>query len=229
MSLLTKLGFQWDIGPLVSLLDSVEWDSKDRCDLNAPTGHWLYDPYEIRQEWKDTEFGTLLSAIPFPIGEARLMRLKPGTCYCAHADIDDRYHLNLISSEQSYLVDLTDQQMFRLIPDGYLYRMDAGRVHTAVNWGSVPRVQLVIRIPLVRYDSSEFVRKTLVFKNPAFNFRYVFDSEISPLLNRAAKDGKLGFFNPQSETRIEFHMGRDLFDRVLSILNDLHKEIEVYD
>lgn len=229
MSLLTKLDFQWEIDSLLKLLDTVEWDSKDRCDLNRPTGHWLYDSYEVREEWRNTEFERLLSAIPYPIGEARLMRLQPGTCYCAHADIDDRYHLNLISSEQSYLIDLTDQQLYKLNTDGYLYKMDAGRVHTAVNWGSVSRVQLVIRIPLSRYDDLEFVRKTIVFKNPTFNFRYIFDSEISPLLNRAVKEQKLGFFNPQSETKIELYLDKNLFNDILGILKNLNKEIEVYD
>lgn len=229
MSLLTKLDFSWNIDSLLSLLPYVTWDDKNRCDLNQPTGHWLYDPYEIKKEWRDTEFGNLLSALPFRIGEARLMRLPPGTCYCAHADIDDRYHLNLVSSEQSYLIDLSNNEMFKLETDGFFYRMDASRVHTAVNWGSKDRVQLVIRIPLSRCDGDDFVKRTVLIKNPPYNFRYIFDSEISPILNRAVKDNMLGMFNPINETKIDFYIDRTVFENMISILSHLHKEIEIYD
>lgn len=211
------------------MLPYVVWDEKNRCDLNRPTGHWLYDPYEIKEEYCDTEFGQLLSTLPFEIGEARLMKLPPGTCYCAHADIDDRYHLNLVSSEQSYLIDLSNNEMVKLETDGFFYKMDAGVVHTAVNWGSVDRVQLVIRIPLERCEGSDFVRRTVLIKNPPYNFRYVFDSEISPFLNRAVKNKKLGMFNPVNETKIEFYMDRSTFGEMISILGTLHKEIEIYD
>lgn len=229
MSLLTRLDFSWDIEQLLKILPDIAWDDKNRCDLNRPTGHWLYDPYELKEEYKSTAFGELLSSLPFEIGEARLMNLSPGTCYCAHADIDDRYHLNLISSEQSYLIDLTNHEMFKLETDGFFYRMDAGRVHTAVNWGSTDRVQLVIRIPLERCDGDDFVRRTVLIKNPPYNFRYVFDSEISPFLNRAVKDKKLGWFNPINETKIEFFMDRSMFEKMISTLSSLHKEIEIYD
>ena len=144
MSLLTKLDFSWNIESLLGLLPYVIWDDKNRCDLNQPTGHWLYDPYEVKKEWRDTEFGKLLSVLPFEIGEARLMRLSAGACYCAHADIDDRYHLN-ITGDNSILINLENYEIFKMFKDGIWYEMDAGIIHSAVNFGQEDRYQLVVR------------------------------------------------------------------------------------
>ncbi|MEN6290975.1 MAG: hypothetical protein ABFD07_03020, partial [Methanobacterium sp.] len=75
---LEKIGIQFDSSQLLPYLENVEWDSKNRCNINSPTGHWLYDPYKINEQWKGTKFELLLNSIPYEIGEARLMKLDPG-------------------------------------------------------------------------------------------------------------------------------------------------------
>jgi hypothetical protein len=227
--MLSNTGLRYDLEPLIELLPKIVWDEKNRCDINYPTGHWLHDPYAINDCWKNTAFEMLLSDIPFPIGEARLMKLNPGDCYRSHSDIDDRYHLNLISNDQSYLIDLDSKILHQIRPDGYLYKMDAGKVHTACNFGSSERIQLVIRIPLPRYTGENYVTKILKFNNPVFNFRYIFDNEISSFLNSLSKLGLLGFFNPKAETEIELHIEQEAFDKLLIKLKKIHKEIEIYD
>jgi hypothetical protein len=225
--MLSKLDFQYDVSRLLPLLDTVVWDSKNRCDLNKPTGHWLYDPYVIVDRWKGTLFEDILESIPMPIGEARLMRLARGTCYSSHADIDDRFHLNLVSNDQSYLIDLENHIMHQLHTDNNFYVMDAGRLHIAANFGSTDRIQLVIRKPLVRIDDPGFIRRKIKFINPVFNLRYIFDNHLSTLLNRAVKQQKVGFFNPFSDLEIEFVIDPYTLEQLLNKLISLNIEFKV--
>lgn len=227
--LLTELDFSYDVKKLIPLLEKVNWDDKNRCDLNSPLGHWLYDPYEIKEKWKDTAFEELLESIPYPVGEARLMRLSYGNCYSSHADIDDRLHLNLVSNDQSYLIDLTDQRLYPLVTDNKLYYMDGGRLHTATNFGSTDRIQLVIRVPLKRYTGDDFITRKIQFTNPVFNLRYILDNYVSPYINRAIKNGDIGYFNPISDTDIEFHLRPNALDELLEHITKIHKWVIVYD
>lgn len=225
---LTELDFSYDVNKLLPLLEKVTWDDKNRCDLNLPTGHWLYDPYDLKDEWKGTEFEVLLDSIHYPIGEARLMRLSYGDCYISHADIDDRLHLNLTSNEQCYLINLTNNEMHRLYTDGKLYYMDGSKLHTATNFGSTDRIQLVIRVPLSRYTGDNFVTRTIEFTQPVFNLRYLLDNEISPFINKEIKEGNIGYFNPLSETKIEFHLKEKTLQELLSKIEQIHKWFIVY-
>jgi len=221
--MLTELNFGYNVSKLLPLLNNVVWNDKNRCDLNKPTGHWLYDTYVIADQWKGTPFEDLLTSIPIPVGEARLIKLTPGTCYSSHADIDDRLHLNLISNDQSYLIDLEDNIMYRLYTDNKFYKMDAGKVHTAVNFGSTDRIQLVIRSPLRRLTSPNFIKCKIKFINPVFNLRYILDNQISTFLNRAIKNQQIGFFNPISDTEIEFILD----SYILTDLSDRLKKLKV--
>lgn len=221
--MISELNFQYDVNKLLPLLNSVIWDSKNRCDLNRPTGHWLYDPYQIIESWKGTEFERLLGSISEPIGEARLMKLTPGTCYRSHADADDRLHLNLTSNDQSYLIDLDNHVMHQLFTDNKFYRMDAGKLHTAANFGSTDRIQLVIRILLTKFESPNFVKRILKFTNPSFNLRYVLDNHISAFLNNAVKQQQIGFFNPLSAVEIEFVID----PATMSLLTDKLKTLNI--
>jgi len=222
--MLTELSYHFDVDKLLPLLDSVTWDSKNRCDLNKPTGHRLYDPYQIAEPWKNTEFERLLNSIPEPIGEARLMKLIPGTCYASHADVDDRLHLNLVSNDQSYLIDLDNHKMHQLCTDNKFYRMDAGRLHIAANFGSTDRIQLVMRIPLTRFDDPKFIKRKIKFTNPSFNLRYVLDNHVSAFLNRAIKQKQIGYLNPVSEVEIEFLIDPKIMRQLVKKLKELNIE-----
>tara|TARA_R110000782_G_scaffold64196_3_gene131030 strand:- start:6451 stop:7173 length:723 start_codon:yes stop_codon:yes gene_type:complete len=159
--------------------------------LNNPTGKFFYDAWAIKDEYKNTAVENVLNALPFPIGEARLVSLESGNCYFAHSDIDDRYHLNLTGT-YSTLVDLEDRQTFWLQPDGVWYEMDAGKIHTAVNAGEHARIQLLVRklLPLtvLKDPVNMFIRLS------GKNARYRFDNTLSPWLNRAVKRGIVSNF-----------------------------------
>ena len=134
-------------------------------------------------------------------GEARVIVMEPGQSYSAHADIDDRWHLTL-DADESYLVDLQNEKMWKLIADGNLYLMDSGRLHTASNYGYKPRFQLVIRKRLKgrHLENPVFFNLTLI--DPPYNVRYLFDKSFSILLNKLEKAEKITNFRKVSDKEI---------------------------
>lgn len=152
--------------------------------INEPTGSFFYDVWKIKSEFKDTVFETILNSLPSNIGEARVVKLDSGNCYLQHADIDDRFHLN-ISGNNCYLIDLENKKLHELVKDGFWYEMNAGRLHSAINIGHEPRYQLVVR-KLLEKNKLETYRKIKIL--PVCDKpRFIFDNYISPWLNRAAK------------------------------------------
>lgn len=161
--------------------------------VNQPTGNFFYDPWVIKPEFENTMLDRVLAALPRPIGEARLINLEPGTTYMAHADIDDRWHYT-IQSQEGYLIDLSNKQMFLLETDGYWYEMDAGRIHVAANFGSINRLQLVVRKLLINTPITSLVKVTISPNKDLYDFRYRFDNVISPWLNFINKKGLMKDF-----------------------------------
>jgi hypothetical protein len=170
---------------LIQLLSLQELEI-GKISLNEPTGDFFYDQWRIKPEYKETVWNKVLKTLPKDIGEARIIVLASGTNYFKHADIDDRYHLNLFGQD-SYLVDLDNKQLHELKQDGVWYLMDAGRIHSAVNFGEQKRIQLVVRKLLTR----AVLKKPCTIKiiGTEVNARFVFDNTISGWLNTANKKG----------------------------------------
>lgn len=204
---------------LDSLIKAKEWNFLDKkAVLNESTGNFFYDRWTLKQEYVGTVWEELLNALPFEKGEARVIVLQPGETYMAHADIDDRWHLN-ISGDQSFLIDLTVNRMWHLRPDTFWYSMDAGKIHVASNFGSVPRLQLVVR-QLLRNCS--LADQTHVKIEPAyeqFDYRYKFDNIISPWLNKMNKHGALSNFTFKNDV-VEFNMATV----VITMTNEISKD-----
>lgn len=166
--------------------------------LNNPTGNFFYDPWIIKDEYRGTVWEELLDSLSVDKGEARVIRMNPGTTYMAHADIDDRWHLNL-QGEQSYLIDLNNEEMHLLEQDGYWYNMDAGRIHIATNFGPIDRLQVVVRQLLKWSNKDSLINITIEPSNPQHDYRYKFDNIISPWLNIVNKRGNLADFRVEGE------------------------------
>jgi len=167
-----------------------------RLVINQPTGKFFNDPWEIKSEFKGTVWEKILDTLDVPKGEARLIRLPQGTCYVSHADIDDRWHLAL-TGNNSYLIDLENEVMHRASELGRWYDMDAGRRHTAANFGSCDRVQLVVRKLLPEPNIQHPKEVSITLKNVVVERRFIFDDIISPWLNYAYKKGIVDKFNGQ--------------------------------
>jgi hypothetical protein len=110
--------------------------------------------------------------------------LDAGRCYNRHADIDDRYHLNLFGDE-GYLIDLENKKMYHTVKDGLWYKMNAGILHTAASFGEHKRIQLVVRELLSRNKLKDPVNVTIT--STGSYPRYKFDNLLSPWLNSANK------------------------------------------
>ena len=168
---------------------------RNRTTINEPTGDIFYDPWKIKDSFKGTIWEKLYDSLPVDKGEARIIVLSPADCYATHADIDDRYHLN-IQGDHCYLIDLDNEKMHLLLPDGIWYDMNAGRRHTAANFGRIYRVQLVIRKLLTQADitSPVNIKLTANIKNKE-HARYIFDDTLSIWLNSANKNKMISNFN----------------------------------
>ena len=201
------------LDPALNLVPSDDF----RFTLNKPTGNFFYDPWEMKAEFMGTVWDKFLLSIKEPIGEARIIVLDPGKCYQAHADIDDRFHLNVLSDE-AYLIDLENSKMHLLHTDGFWYSMDAGRRHTAMNVGRTSRIQLVVRQLLKnsKLTDPEAVKITFDDISPD-HARFVFDQTLSPVLNRFNKIGIMNSFE-YSSTFVKFNLERDFVSVLKTVL-----------
>jgi len=159
-----------------------------KFDISEQTGSFFYDPWQLKSQFLGTAWETIWNSLPGPKGQGRIIILESPSCYTSHADIDNRWHLNLCGDE-AYLIDLEKEEMFKTVLDGKWYDMDAGVPHTAMNIGAEIRAQLVVRklLPKNIINDPQHVRIAGV----KGNIRYEFDKHLSPWLNRAANNTKI--------------------------------------
>lgn len=203
-------------GLIEQALKELPVDNK-RTALNEPTGNFFYDAWQIKEEFKGTIWEEILSSLPYNVGEARIITLEPGESYMAHADIDDRWHLNL-QGEESYLIDLEEIRMYKQVRDNKWRHMNAGKLHTASNYGSIPRLQLVVRELLRHSHYSDMISVTMEQAHEQHDFRYKFDNIFSPWLNHKNKEYELDNFAPNGAT-VTFKMARHLKDDFESMVS----------
>lgn len=183
--------------------------------INQPTGNFFYDKWTIKDEFRDTVWEEILNSLPYNQGEARLIMLDTNSCYSCHGDIDDRWHLSIIS-DKSYIIDLCTDIMYKQVDDCYWYDMNAGPVHSAVNFNNRPRIQLVVR-KLLKYNTLSNPVSIEIRPNiERTDLRFQFDQTISPWLNKANKNGTItNFMNFDSYCKFEIE--KNSLDELLSI------------
>jgi len=190
--------------------------------INQPTGDFFYDAWVIKDEYKGTVWETLYNSLPVVKGEARIIILDPGQCYQEHADIDDRYHLNILG-DSSYLINLVQEIMYPLTQDGIWYDMDASFIHTATNFGRRARVQLVVRKLLKKNRLKNPVEVALAtsMDNPN-HARFLFDNTMSPWFNDANKAGFINSF-AQGNVAIKFNIEKNKLESFKRMLPEEFK------
>lgn len=159
-----------------------------KFNISEQTGSFFYDPWQLKPEFLGTAWETIWNSLPDPKGQGRIIILESPSCYTSHADIDNRWHLNLCGDE-AYLIDLEKEEMFKTVLDGKWYDMDAGVPHTAMNIGAEIRAQLVVRKLLPKNIIND--PKRVRISGVEGNVRYAFDKHLSPWLNRAANNTKI--------------------------------------
>lgn len=200
-------------------LSSIQGQSFKQA-INRPTGNFFYDPWELCDEYRNTAIETIYQSLPSVKGEARIITLTGAESYFSHSDIDDRWHLNLCS-KNAYLIDLDNREMFPLNKDGCWYEMNAGKRHTAANFGNRPRVQLVVRKLLKRSrDPSLLLVKIITKITDLEDARYEFDDKISPLLNQFNKLGLIDNFSP-TQSVVEFNTTLECVDKLRTAAGQL--------
>jgi hypothetical protein len=191
--------------------------SEMKTTINQPTGDFFYDPWVLKDEYKGTVWETLYNSLPVSKGEARIIILDPGQCYQEHADIDDRYHLNILG-DSCYLIDLVREIMHPLSQDGIWYDMDASFIHTATNFGRRARVQLVVRKLLKKNKLREPVDVVISTEMSNTNYaRFIFDNTMSPWLNAANKNGFINNFSYTPVT-VKFNIEKEQFSNLTAYL-----------
>jgi len=170
-----------------------------KLSLNHPTEDFFYSPWVIKDEYKGTVWNDVLKSLPEMQGEARLIKLDPGFCYYAHADIDDRWHLSL-QAEHSFLVDIQNEKLHKVQVDGKWYYFEATNIHSATNFSNKPRIQLVVRKLLQKNKIIDPICVNLILKEYRHDYRYLFDSTVSPWLNKANKTGYISNFEKKDKS-----------------------------
>lgn len=199
-----------------------------KLSLNEPTGDFFYDEWKIKDEFKNTVWEDILNSLPENQGEARIINLDIKTCYTMHSDIDDRWHLAL-SEGESYLVDLDNKQMHQ-VDLGIWYTMDAGRLHSAVNFSDKERYQLVVRKLLNKNTLVDPVNVSLSLENPPSNYRYVIDQFISPKLNYWNKHKQLCNFKQTATNSLSFTIEKNALQELKDAVENINfKVILSYD
>jgi len=218
--MIKKTNFQFADTVIQEVVSSLTTD--DIVVLNNPTGDFFYDPWTIKDEYKDTAFDKLLSVLS-NIGQARLIKLMSGDTYHAHADIDDRYHMS-IQGNYSYLIDLDNNVMHSVPVDGCWYLMDAGTLHVASNFGEIYRYQLVVRRLLMHSTSNDLVQVTVEPKIIHDKLRYYFDATLSSWLNRTNKRGLMDDFKVTTTMSCTMLLDRSLVEE---LKNTVHQDFDV--
>lgn len=219
--MIEKTSFQF---PLTDVQEIISTLTNEKVVVfNEPMDDFFYEPWTIKNEYKDTVFDKLLSVLP-NIGQARLIKLECGDTYYAHADIDDRYHMS-IQGNYSYLIDLTNNVMHTVPIDGFWYHMNAGLLHVASNFGEVYRYQFVVRKLLLRSNSTNLVHVAIKPNTTHRKLRYYFDVTLSTWLNKTNKQQMMDQFKADIQScSVTFLLDKSLVE---DLKKHVHQDFDV--
>jgi len=229
--MLQKLDIKLSAQDILKNLPKFNTEHKDKetfmcktC-MNDPTGDFFYDPWKLKSEWQTKELVQLFNTLG-PVGEARIIVMKPGFTYLAHSDIDDRYHVTL-QGEHSYLIDLVNTKMYPTLTDNCCYLMDTTHIHTAVNFGYLDRIQLVIRKLLNRGQLQNPTHVKIKAIDAPYNLRYLFDQTFSIWLNKANKEKIIDNFKAITDEEINLDLEREYLKELKNISNNCGFAVQI--
>jgi len=135
---------------LLELEQLPEYDTQ----IGLQTVPGITDPFYATgritdKEHKETDFTEFLFDLPYTnsilkenkVYRARVMRMKPKTCYTYHQDWTKRLHIPLITNDSCFLI--VDKEVMNLPADGSIYIIDTTKFHTAVNASLEERIHIV--------------------------------------------------------------------------------------
>ena len=181
-----------DTEKLQTVLTSPRGFNSFPLEIHTTTDDFFYGERKLLDRYKGTEFEKLWNSLERP-GEAQIQVLDRGRCYLGHCDVDDRYHMTLFGNN-SYLIDIEKNNLFPTEVDHTVWFLETSTKHTAANFGTVPRVQLVIRKLLNKNSLKNPVPVYLHLQSKDKHFknatRYNFDVMVQSFINTGINKNK---------------------------------------
>lgn len=115
-------------------LDSVRDDKIDNI--------WSFLRSDLQNTWWETFFGTL----PWKVVRARIMIMRPRSCYTIHRDTSPRLHVALKTNRDARFIFTDPADVIHLPCDGHIWWLDTRHEHTAINAGWEPRWHLIMSL-----------------------------------------------------------------------------------
>ena len=101
------------------------------------------DYTHIQPDLKGSYIESWLNSLPIPVFRARLMLVKPRTCYSIHNDPSPRIHLPVITDPHC-LMYFPEKNITKHLPaDGFSYWINTKEKHTFMNCSEIDRIHLV--------------------------------------------------------------------------------------
>lgn len=224
-----------DTEKLQKVLTSPRGFNSFPLQMHTTNNNFFYGERQLLDRYKGTEFERLWNSLESP-GEAQIQVLDRGRCYIGHCDVDDRYHITLFGNN-SYLIDIEKNNLFPTEIDNTVWFLETSTKHTAANFGTVPRVQLVIRkllnknklknpIPVFLHLQSEDTH----FKNAA---RYKFDTMVQSFINIGINKNKTvdqfkgDLATASSDVAVYFEIEQDCLADVEQLASDVDCVVKV--
>jgi len=107
---------------------------------------------KIQPALSNSPIENYINWLALPVWRSRLMMIEPRTTYSIHKDHEFRLHLPLITNNQCFMLFPTEDdnaKMFHLPADGTTHWTNTRQFHSAVNFGTEPRLHLVMCIDAV--------------------------------------------------------------------------------
>lgn len=210
--MITKLDIHFPIEPIIEQVSKLEYDK--RLALNETDGNLFSGTYTVKPEFKNTPLGDLLESMG-DIGEARLLTLESGETYTAHTDPDDRYHLAIKTNPFSYLLDLTNEKLYKIPVDGYVWTMDTALIHIAANFGGTARVHLNIRHKLPKFVSPGY--RVLFSGVNDEDWKQQLHIDVLGYINYEIKKGTITGIEKVSEREMLINCSQEVIDYIISV------------
>jgi hypothetical protein len=103
---------------------------------------WSFLRSDLRNTWWETFFQSL----PWRVVRARIMIMKPRSCYTIHRDTSPRLHVAMKTNKDARFIFTDPADIIHLPADGHVWWIDTRHEHTAINAGWEPRWHLIMSL-----------------------------------------------------------------------------------
>jgi hypothetical protein len=188
MSLITDTGIIISNEDMEELQDLFLLDPSNNIPCsNDSKGDRYYREMELFDKYKGTVVERYVKSLNRKLSKVCVIIQEPGDTYPIHADIDDRFHLNL-QSDNAYFIDFKTNISIPIETDRKVYLMNTGGLHSAVNFGLKRRLQIGATISLEYHNLKSPMSVNIHYNGKNKNYDYFYNFYVMPWLNLANKN-----------------------------------------